>query len=137
MRFGLTQIGQYSEFDTMLRELPAMLPTVTQAVTLACYQSEYGIFEHNNPKVSRDRPLALVAMHDKENVVEGGPQFSYIRRYHSHRIKEHFNLSLLEFFELPPHVVELLLDIASIELERNNVEARKAQQQIEAASHGR
>lgn len=112
-----------------MRDLPAVRPTVAEQITLACYQTEYGIFDHEAPH--SNRPLAMVAMHDKEDVIEGGQLFSHIRKYHSHRVYKLFGINLIEFLELPPYVVELLYDMAAAEAVRTESTHRKLQQQLD------
>lgn len=105
-----------------------MRPTAAEIITLTCYQTEYGIYNHERP--DRQRPLALVAYHPKEDVLEGGPLYSHIRRYFNYQIFKHFGLNLTEFLELPPHVVELLYDIARADGVQQGSTARQIQRQL-------
>lgn len=95
-----------------------MRPTAVEVITRSCYQTEFGIYDHGQP-VSH-RPLALSALHDKENVVEGGPVFSYIRRFHRCRIAKHFNMTLQDFFALPVYIAELVCEIGEAEAADND-----------------
>lgn len=99
-----------SELDRLLSELPAIRPTSAELITRMAYQTEYGIFDHQ--KHGYSRPLASVAFHDKEDVLEGGPLFTHIRKYHSRQIYKSFGLSLLEFMDLPVYITQLIYDIA-------------------------
>lgn len=115
--------------DALLRELPAVRPTAAEIITLSCYQTEYGIFDHQ--RASRHRPLALVAMHPKEDVVEGGPLFTHIRKYYHHQVHKHFGLSLSEFLELPPYVAEFLYEIARAEVTQEESRHRSLKKQLD------
>lgn len=128
-RFGLAQRGQVSQLDTLLRELPAVRPSAAEAIARACYQTEYGIFDHDHAQGFK--PLALVALHPKEDVVEGGLLFSHIRRYHSRQIYRNFGISLMEFLTLPPYVVELLYEIAEAESVRTEQVNNTIQRQLD------
>lgn len=127
-RFGLTNIEQESQVDAMLAELPAVRPTTAELLTLAAYQTDYGIYDHE--RLKGVKPLALVRMHDKENIVEGGLLYSHIRRYHVSRIYKHFGLNLTDFLALPLHVVDLLYDIAQSESVKSDADARELQREL-------
>lgn len=129
-RFGLTHQDEPSQLDTLLRELPAVRPTAAEYIARTSYQTEYGIYDHE--RLHGHQPLAVVAMHPKEDVIEGGPLFTHIRRYHSHQIYKQFGVSLTEFLELPLHVVELLYAMAEAEATRVESGLRSAQRQMES-----
>lgn len=93
-----------------------MRPIDVEFVTRAAYQMEYGIFPHHNAQKKRHRPMALVAMHDKENSMEGGPIYTLIRGFYTHRIHKYFGLSLTEFLEMPCYQTELLFGITQAEI---------------------
>lgn len=107
--FGLREVSKEGQLDGLVRNLPPVRPTTADWLTHICYQTEYGIYDHEKP--SRERPLAMVAFHDKEDVLEGGPLYSHIRRFFGYRIGKLFNVSLGEFLSFPLHVVELLYAI--------------------------
>jgi hypothetical protein len=127
--FGLHQLNSSGQIDALLRELPAVRATAAEIITLSCYQTEYGIFNHERPHP--ERPLALVAMHPKEDVVEGGPLYSHIRRYYNYQIYKHFGLSLSEFLELPMHLADLLYDISRADATQHETTQRSVQRQLD------
>jgi hypothetical protein len=131
--FGLNQLNSSSQIDALLRELPAVRSTAAEIITLTCYQTEYGIFNHEQPHPHN--PLALVAMHPKEDALEGGPLYSHIRRYYNYQIKKHFGMSLTEFLELPPYVVDLLYDIARADATQQENTHRSVQRQLDLDFH--
>lgn len=103
------------EVRRLIEDYPAMRPSITQYMTTVAYQTEYGIYPYHQ-RTGLGRPLAALAMHDKENVMEGGPEFSYIRRFNLYRVSYYFGLGLTEFFDLPCYQADLVLDIARMEM---------------------
>lgn len=81
-----------------------------QLIMTAFYEHEYGIFPHlqKNP----NRPLATVALHPSEEIIDDSLLEEAIRSYTKRGIKELYNLSVTEFLDLPVHVVNLLIKIA-------------------------
>lgn len=100
-------------------------------LTRIAYQTEYGIFDHSDPLLSKMRPLALDAMHPKEDYVEGGQVFSYIRRYYNLRVGKEFNMSLKDFMELPYDHAQLILEMASSIMENPSPAQRQVSKQLE------
>lgn len=127
-RFGLTTLESENQLDVLLRELDAVRPTTAEFLTRLAYQTDYGIYNHD--LLRNKRPLAMVRMHEKEDVVEGGYLFSRIRRYHINRIYKHFGLNLIEFMELPQYVIELLFEITQVESVVNESQAHALQQEL-------
>lgn len=109
-----------TEIERMLETTPAMRPMDVEYVTRTAYQMEYGIFPHHDPVKKQQRPMALVAMHDKENTTEGGPIFTLIRQFHTHRIYKYFGLSWLEFLEVPCYQADLMFEITHAEIYQEN-----------------
>lgn len=125
--FGLNRIEQEGQLDALIRELPAVRATAAEVITLSCYQTEYGIYNHDR----YDRgPLSLVAQHPKENSMEGGALFVHIRRFFHYRLSKLFGLSLSEFLELPPFVVELLYEIARADATQQDKTHTEVQRQL-------
>lgn len=62
--------------------------------------------------------------------MEGGPLFTYIRKFHSRRVYKNFGLSLNEFLELPPYVADLLLEICEAEVIRAEATHREVAKQM-------
>lgn len=125
--FGLSRVDKEGQLDALIRELPAVRATAAEVITLSCYQTEYGIYNHDR----RDRgPLSLVALHPKENMMEGGPLYQHIRRFFHYRLHKLFGLSLVVFLELPLYVVELLYDIAMADATAQDHTHRDVQRQL-------
>lgn len=96
----------------MLRDLPAMIAGNAELAMRVAYDTEYGIYDHNTAHRS---PMALVRMHPKEQLIEGGPLYKLVREYHSFKVYKEFGISLTEYLELPRFVTELLLGICKEE----------------------
>lgn len=117
LQFGLDKLKQpgMGQLDALLRELPAVRPTTAHRLSLIAYQTDYGIFDHSSPE-AQSRPLAVLAMHPKENVIEGGAERSHLRRFFNYRIGKQFNLSLDQFFDLPVDVVNFLYELVESQI---------------------
>lgn len=81
-----------------------------QIVLKDLYDTEYGIYNHLNR--SRKRPLASVAMHEAEDINTGSLLEEVLRIYTQKNIKDIFNLSLLEYLDLPRDIIQMLNTIA-------------------------
>jgi hypothetical protein len=127
----LERVNQRGQLDAMLRELPAMRSTTTEIMTRMAYQTEYGIFNHEDPRASKLRPLALVAMHDKEDVVEGSPYASALRRFYSFKMHTTFGMTAKQFFDLPVWETELYYDMAASALEESASKGKKLEKQMQ------
>lgn len=126
--FGLDHLDRKGQLDALMRELPAVRPSIAQIMTATAYQTEFGLYDHAAPG---NHGLALVAMHPKEDVIEGGPTFTHIRRFFHYRIHKHFSLSLEEFMGLPPYVTELLYDMARGEATRTTSTLSSIEREME------
>lgn len=126
-RFGLEQADRQGLLDQMLRETPAVRPVAAAQLSLMAYQTDYGIYNHtvSDP----NRPLALIAMHPKENTFEGGPILSLIRRFHNFRIQE-LGVSMVEFFNLPYPQAMFLFELAEHNMTKNTNAVDKADAEL-------
>ncbi len=107
--FGLTRSTQNeSKLDELYRTLGVVRPVIAEMLTRRAYLKDYGILDEN----SDADPLAICTYQPKLDVVEGGPNRSWIRRYYNSGIKDSFNLSLTEFFECDYSNVLFLLELA-------------------------
>lgn len=84
-----------------------MRPVVTQMVTRKAYQRDRGICTHQT-----NDPLDLVKLHPKENIIEGGPRRTWIRKFINYRVSQFTGLSLIEFFELPYDDAAFLVELS-------------------------
>lgn len=132
--FGLAQAQRHGLIDQMLKETPAVRPTAAAQLSLMAYQTDYGIYDHvHNPDPMR--PLALGALHDKENTWEGGPMVSLIRRYHTYRIFE-MGYSWDVFSELPyPHAM-FVIEMAEDAIRQRGSAADRAESELRRQMEG-
>ncbi|MDH2154356.1 hypothetical protein [Stenotrophomonas sp. GD03657] len=80
------------------------------AIELATlYETKYGLFNHGDPYAKRQRPLALAALHPKEDASRYSPLYARIDKYRRLKIYSATGLSLTEFLNLPRDIVEEIL----------------------------
>lgn len=120
-------LGKHTQLDVMLRDLPAMIAGNAELAMRVAYDTEYGI--HNHATEHRS-PMALVKMHPKEQLIEGGPYYRLVREYHGAKIHKEFGISLTDYLELPRHIMELLLGICKEEIKAASRAAEKQMQDM-------
>ncbi len=132
-KFGHSQFGLPSPVDRLFEIIPGGLDDSyqTQLVLREMYETQYGIFNHDDPINERERPLSIVALHPKENWTKWSRLYRTIRRYDFHDIKGKFGLSLTEFLELPREIVELLFEISAERANRDQPQIDKAIRELE------
>ncbi len=72
----------------------------------------YGIFPHNDPNLSKNRPMASVAYHPKEEYCKYTLLDDSMHNYIDKSIYEFFHISYIEYVELPHDIVSMLNEIA-------------------------
>lgn len=92
-------------------------------VTLEAYDETYGIadYSYDDPR----NPMALIAMHPKEDYLTNGRMERTIKSYAKYRVLKHYGISLLEFLDLPRHISQVIMDDC---LEREKSEGKKAEE---------
>lgn len=103
--------------DDVVGRSPLLGSLEVQLLMRETYEDLFRIFNHG--EASYQRPLALVAMHEAENVTTHGPLYNTIRRYRRAGIKDAFKLSLTEFLTLPREYTALLFSIMEEEAQAN------------------
>lgn len=93
------------------------------------YDIAYQIYDHA-AELPDPRPLALVAMHPKENVSEHSALYNEIRRFDSHDMAKH-GYSLTEFLNMPQEYARLLLRIRAQRASRDLNKVRNAMDEVE------
>ncbi len=127
--FGLKQSQRLGLIDKLLRESPAVRPVAAAQLSLMAYQTDYGIYDHINGH-DKNRPLALMALHPKENTYEGGPMFSMVRRYYTYRLSD-YGVSLPEFMELPYPLASLIMQMAEDTIKQKDSAAERAERELQ------
>jgi len=126
--FGLEQLQRRGIIDQMMHETPAIRPTTAAQLSLMAYQTDYGIYDHiHSPDPMR--PLALGALHDKENTWEGGPIVSLIRRYQTYRIYE-MGYSWDVFCDLPYPQAMIIIEMAEDTIRQRGSEVSQAEEKL-------
>lgn len=74
--------------------------------------------------------MALVALHDKENVVEGGLEFSYIRKFYHFKLGDIFNISLNDFLNMEKYRADFLCEIGKEHIKKFEVTANELDKQL-------
>ncbi len=86
------------------------LSFVEQQLTLSIvYQSAYGIFNHHaasSEKEKRLLPLKVIAMHDKENIVDMDRRQNLKRRFANSNVLKYYGLNWGDFIEYPTEECE-------------------------------
>ena len=105
-------------------------------ILLDAYETTYGIYNHEDDILNRDHPLALVAMHAKEDASTHSALYNTIRRFKRYRVgaPENFNISLTEFLQLPREICDLMFDIQATEASE---EAARLQRKIDEMKNQR
>ncbi len=105
--FGLSTIGKLGPAEKLARDLPDPVTdgTLLRLLLMQEYDTHYGIFNHDDPHLEKTRPLAAVAMHEREKV---GPHSSILRaqiKYVRYNIRELTGMSFDQFHAQPRDVV--------------------------------
>lgn len=94
----------------MIAQIPKSNSVDSQIIMRDFYENEFGIFPHFNP--NKRRPLASVAIHPAEEQIDDSLLEEAIRSYTKRNIRDLYSLNIVEFLDLPMHVVNLLIKIA-------------------------
>lgn len=113
--FGLHTVNGTSEFDELIRTLDAVRPTTAEMLSRRGYHRDYGICVHDPEKLD---PLDLVRLHPKEDIWEGGPERTWIRKYVNYKIKDTYGLDLETFLGLPYYSACFLVEMAEAALSK-------------------
>lgn len=112
LSFGLDRNNQWGQFDTLLRDLPAVRPTTAKYLTRLAYLTDYGIYDCGQPNA---HPLAAYMVHPKEDTFEGSTEMTHLRRFFVYRYGERFNLSINAYFALPYYQAEFLFELSKVD----------------------
>jgi hypothetical protein len=74
------------------------------------YESNYGIYNHLQPAILKNKPLASVAMHPGEDFTEGSALTDAVRVYIENNIGDYTKMSLVDFLELTSDVASIIVD---------------------------
>ena len=88
-------------------------PVEAKYILLEAYQQDAGIFDHlaqASIDAKSRRPLALIAMHDAENIHKCSNYSMILERYVVAKVWDYFHLSLTEFLNLPSSMIGHILE---------------------------
>lgn len=119
------------ELDKLLQADVTLDGYAAAIVSMEAYDETYGIADYSYDDPSK--PLALIAMHPKEDFTTGGPMERTIKDYRVHKVHKHYAMSLLEFLELPRHVARFILDDC---MEQEKAEGKKAEEIMRTINGG-
>lgn len=125
--FGLKRLEKKlpSPVDRLMAQLDGPLDSISlQIVLREYYEEDHGIFDYDSAEAKR-RPLALVALHPKENPSQYSKLYRTLDRYVHHQIYEKFGLNLHEFLNLPREIVERLFEISATKAASESREVEK------------
>ena len=94
--------------DQMLAHAPPQDGYSATMLALEAYDETYGIYDYSVDDPTM--PLALVAMHPKEDCVSNGRLEKTIKAFRRSRVYKHYGLSLNEFLQLPRHIGQFILN---------------------------
>jgi hypothetical protein len=89
----------------------------TQIYMSDMYDMEYGLYNHT---LNRDNPIATVSFFDSENTIDESPLEESIRRYIDNSLGSMYKISLIDYFNLPRHYIELMIQLALEESSKGN-----------------
>jgi len=112
-------------FDALVFELGAVRPVTAELVTRKAYQQDFGICDHAD-----DNPIDLMRLHDKENIIEGGPRRTWQRKYFNYRLGDITRLNILEFFELPYSDALYFVELAESQSVQESITGRQVEREI-------
>lgn len=103
------------------------------------YETHFGIFNHDAPDAVKYNPLALVALHPKEDTYAYSLLHRFLWRFRQYRIQANWGYSLTEFLNLPWYYTEDIFRIEqkAIQEELRVNEQRRQQEaaQLQADEH--
>lgn len=117
LSFGLEEID-HSTLEDLYLTMGPMRPVVTQMVTRKAYHRDRDICMHQT-----DDPLDLVRLHPKEDIIEGGPRRTWIRKFINFKIYNVSGLSLIDFFELPFDDARFIVTLAESSSVQDGIQA--------------
>lgn len=111
-----------------------MLSSDAQIVLRDCYETTYGIYNHNLPQA--DHPFALVLMHWNEDPITNGSLHERMNQYIDAEIHRFFHLSFQEWIDQATYVCNLQLDIAKERLRKEGPHLEAAMAALRNAGKG-
>jgi hypothetical protein len=123
--------------DKFIGELIERAPPLTsdgaEQALAAIYESRYRIFNHHDPIARKNRPLAIVALHDAEDRTANSSLYEQLELFVKLDVYKHTGISAVDFFELPREIVQHFFSLARKKVENESKLASELQAGLEGA----
>lgn len=114
--------------EALLREAGKLESRDAQLLMREAYEQAYGIYDHE--RFSNARPLAVVAMHPKENTSAYSTLYRMFYKYQHLEILKRWGLTIGEFLSYPREYVELMFKIADEQIMKEAPQVERALKDI-------
>lgn len=139
MSFGLEKVADRSRFYNLVTKTGRMDAYTTMLALRESYETHYGLFDHDNPVALKQHPLALVALHPKEDVFSYSLLHRYMWKFRQYEIQKYWGYNLSEFLELPWDTTQAIFRIEQKRAAEQNkidqAEARNEKRMMEQGGH--
>ena len=117
-RYGIDRSDYQKDLKIIVSSFRPNSAIYGQMLLLETYDEVYGVHAHTDV----DRPLSLVAHHDTEDYQKSSLEYQTLHRFAVNRVGKYFNISLLEYLQLPVATQHLMIDI-SMELSKEPIDS--------------
>lgn len=134
MTFGLEAEEDRSRFHGLIVNTKKMDAYTAILALREVYETHYGIFDHDAPGLNRSRPLALAAMHPKEDTFTYSLEHRFMWRFRQYEICKNWGYDLTQFLNLPWYMTMAIFAIEqkrAADKLREEEEARRKQEMEE------
>lgn len=101
------------------------------------YETEFGMFNHADPTLSKEDPLAVVRAKPEESLMALSPLWDVATRYARYKIKERYGITFHEYLELPVTTSFLYNQMATEIFGEIELEEIKARNRVTEAELGK
>lgn len=110
--FGLSKLADRRPFyDLITKAKPNLDSHTTKLLWREVYETHFGIFNHDDPKLQKEHPLALVELHPKEDTFSYSLAHRLMWKFRQYKIKEQWGYNYTQFLELPWYYVQQIFQI--------------------------
>lgn len=131
----MNRAGKEGIAEELLAKVKHLDSISARLVLLDAYEVTYGIYNHAVSEPGNERPLALVAMHDKENVTIHSELYNTIRRFRRYKVYQNFGIGFDTFMSLPTEYCTFILEMLGDEAAKEAEALSKRLQELERG-HG-
>lgn len=118
--FGMDKTHDRQRFYDLIVNTKKMDSYTTTLAWRQEYETHYGIFNYDAKDWDRFRPLALVALHPKEDSFHYSLRYRYYWRFQQYNLAEKLKMSYFDFIEKPWYETQEIFE----------AEQRKAQEDM-------